>query len=95
MKLDAEAVAKIATLARLRLTDEENVALQGQLTDIFTYVEQLGELQTDGVEPTAHFDAQGTPLREDEPRPCLPVEEVLRNAPDSKGTAFRVPRIIE
>ncbi len=95
MKLDKQAVEKIAVLARLQLKPDEIERLQTQLTGILDYVEQLNELDTKGVEPTAHVEAKGTPLREDEPHECLPFDEFLKNAPDAKGTAFRVPRIIE
>ena len=95
MKLDLSTVEKIATLARLQLHPSELEALQTQLTDILTHAEDLGELDTKSVPPTAHVESQGTPLREDVPHEPLSVDDVLRNAPDSKGSAFRVPRIIE
>ncbi len=95
MKLDAQAVAKIATLARLKLQPEEAESLGTQLSNILNYVEELKELDTSAVQPTSHVESQGTPLRPDEPRPCLSIEDILRNAPDAKGSAFRVPRIIE
>ena len=95
MKLDLKTVENIATLARLQLEPSELESLQTQLTEILTHVEDLGELDTSNVPPTAHVEAQGTPLREDVPHEPMPVDDILRNAPDRKGTAFRVPRIIE
>jgi aspartyl-tRNA(Asn)/glutamyl-tRNA(Gln) amidotransferase subunit C len=88
-------VSKIATLARLDLKSDEVERLGDELGTILDYVEQLRELDTKDVAPTAHVEAVGTPLRDDEPRPTLPVEEALANAPDKKGSAFKVPKIIE
>ena len=88
-------VEKIAELARLRLQPDEAERLGDELGAILDYVAQLQELDTKDVQPTAHFEAKGTPLREDEPRPGLSVEDALANAPDKEGRTFRVPRIIE
>lgn len=95
MKLDRAQVEKIALLARLKLTDDELVRLGGELSNILTHVDELSALDTSNVAPTAHVGPVTTPLREDVPHNTLPIEEALRNAPDSKGNAFRVPRIIE
>jgi len=52
-------------------------------------------VDTTGVEPTSHAVPQFNVMRDDEPRPCFPPEEMLANAPDRSGDFFRVPRIIE
>jgi len=97
MTLSREDVRRIARLARLTLSPEEEARFQDQLSAILGYVEQLGELDLEGVEPMTHALAAGeaAPLRADEPRPCLDPEEALANAPAREGTWFKVPRIIE
>lgn len=95
MKLDRAQVEKIAVLARLQLTEPELERLSGELSDILTHVDELSKLDTRGVAPTAHVGPVATPLREDVPHKTLPLDEALRNAPASQGSAFRVPRIIE
>ena len=95
MKLDRAQVEKIAQLARLELTEAEKETMSRQLSGILDYVDQLSKLDTQNVPPTAHVGPVTTPLRADEPHQPLPVEDALRNAPDRKGDAFRVPRIIE
>lgn len=95
MKLDRTQVEKIAQLARLELTEAEKDRMSQQLSGILEYVDQLSKLDTKDVLPTAHVGPVTTPLREDVPHQPLPVEDALRNAPDRKGSAFRVPRIIE
>lgn len=66
-----------------------------QLNDIMGFFEQLGELDTSGVEPTSHVIPMHNVLRADEVRPSLPVEEALDNAPQRAGDTFRVPRVVE
>ena len=97
MSLSLDEVRRIARLARLRLTAEEEEAFTGQLSAILDHVAQLGELDVSQVEPMTHALAAGDPvaLREDLPLPGLPPEAAVANAPAREGTCFKVPRIIE
>jgi aspartyl-tRNA(Asn)/glutamyl-tRNA(Gln) amidotransferase subunit C len=97
MALSIEDVRRVAVLARLKLTPEEEVGLQGQLSAILDYVKLLEELDVEGVEPMTHALAAGepAPLRADEVLPSLAPDEALANAPAREGTWFKVPRIIE
>lgn len=88
-------VQRLARLARLRLEEGEVQTLSGQLETILEYVELLGEVETRGVEPTAHVLPLETPLREDLPRPSLDPERATGGAPEAAGTAFAVPRVLE
>ncbi len=89
-------VERIAALAQLELTDEEKRLFTTQLADILAYAEQVQAIDTSGVPATAHVNAAQRTEREDVPRPCLPVKDVLANAPDAAVDAglFRVPRVI-
>jgi aspartyl-tRNA(Asn)/glutamyl-tRNA(Gln) amidotransferase subunit C len=89
-------VERIAALAQLELTDEEKQIFTRQLADILAYAEQVQAIDTSGVPATAHVNAAQRTEREDEPRPCLSVEEAIANAPDAAPDAglFRVPRVI-
>jgi aspartyl-tRNA(Asn)/glutamyl-tRNA(Gln) amidotransferase subunit C len=97
MSLSLEDVRRIATLARLRLTPEEEQTFVGQLSAILDHVAELGTLDVSGVEPMTHALAAGeAPARRpDVPQPCLTPEDALANAPAHEGTFFKVPRIIE
>ncbi|MBK9519218.1 MAG: Asp-tRNA(Asn)/Glu-tRNA(Gln) amidotransferase subunit GatC [Anaeromyxobacter sp.] len=97
MALSLDDVRKIARLARLRLTPEEEAAFGGQLSAILDHVAQLGELDVSGVEPMTHALAAGdaAPLREDQVLPGLTPAQALANAPARQDTCFKVPRIIE
>ncbi|KAA0546349.1 Asp-tRNA(Asn)/Glu-tRNA(Gln) amidotransferase subunit GatC [Bacillus sp. BGMRC 2118] len=94
-RISIDEVKHVAHLARLAITDEEAVQFQKQLDEIITYAEQLKELNTENVQPTTHVVHLKNVLREDEPGKGLPVEEVLKNAPDHKNGQIRVPAILE
>jgi aspartyl-tRNA(Asn)/glutamyl-tRNA(Gln) amidotransferase subunit C len=89
-------VERVAALAQLELTDEEKQLFTRQLADILAYAEQVQAIDTSGVPATAHVHAAQRREREDAPRPSLPVEDALANAPDADREAglFRVPRVI-
>ena len=89
--IDREQVLHVAKLARLRLTDEEVEKMSGELSTILEAIEQIGELDLDGVRPTSHVVDLENVLRPDEPRPSLPRERALANAPDASDDGFRVP----
>jgi aspartyl-tRNA(Asn)/glutamyl-tRNA(Gln) amidotransferase subunit C len=89
--IDREQVLHVAKLARLRLSDEEVERMSGELSTILGHIETIGELDLDGVPPTSHVVELENVLREDEPRPSLPRERALENAPDASDDGFRVP----
>ena len=85
----------LATLSRLALTPEEKAKFSAQLGDILGHIEQLKQVNVDGVEPTAHATPIFNVLQADEPRPGLPVEQALRNAPAQRDNMVLVPRVVE
>ncbi len=97
MSLSQDEVRRIASLARLKLSPEEEERLAGQLSAILGYVEELSSLDVSGVEPMTHALAagEGPALRADEERPGLGAEVAVAEAPERAGTYFQVPRIIE
>jgi aspartyl-tRNA(Asn)/glutamyl-tRNA(Gln) amidotransferase subunit C len=95
MKISKQDVEQVAKLARLEITEAEKEAFTQQLSGILTYVEKLNALKTAGVEPTATVPGQTNVFREDKPRPSLPVEKAMANAPEQAGGFFVVPKIIE
>jgi aspartyl-tRNA(Asn)/glutamyl-tRNA(Gln) amidotransferase subunit C len=95
MPLTLKEVEHIANLARLELTDEEKARFREQLSAILDYFAQLRELDTSGIPPTSSVLPPRSALRDDEPRPGLSLEELLRNAPDTEAGQFRVPPVLE
>ena len=89
-------VERIAALAQLDLTAEEKQLFTNQLADILHYAEQVQAIDTSGVPPTDHVNANQRTEREDAPRPSLTTDDAIANAPDGspEGGLFRVPRVI-
>ncbi|MGZ0084334.1 Asp-tRNA(Asn)/Glu-tRNA(Gln) amidotransferase subunit GatC [Caldibacillus thermoamylovorans] len=94
-RISLEQVKHVADLARLAITEEEAEMFTKQLDAIITFAEQLNELDTENVPPTSHVLDMRNVMREDIPEPGLPLEEVLKNAPDQQDGQFRVPAILE
>jgi aspartyl-tRNA(Asn)/glutamyl-tRNA(Gln) amidotransferase subunit C len=93
MSLTRSDVAKVALLARLELSDAELDAMTRQLGQIVEYVDQLGEVDTDSIEPMAHAVEESNVFRPDRVAPSLPREEALANAPRASKEAFLVPPV--
>lgn len=93
--LDREQVHKVAHLARLELTPEEEVQFTSQLGDILAYVEQLGELDVRDVAPTTRAIDVSNITRCDDLKPWSDRDAILSNAPDQDGDFFKVPKIME
>jgi aspartyl-tRNA(Asn)/glutamyl-tRNA(Gln) amidotransferase subunit C len=91
MAISKDEVAHVARLARLKLTDDELERFGEQLSAILEAVGKVSELDLADVPPTAHPLDLVNVWDDDEPRPSLPVEEALANAPDRDGSFFRVP----
>ncbi|WP_217595374.1 Asp-tRNA(Asn)/Glu-tRNA(Gln) amidotransferase subunit GatC [Cohnella sp. GbtcB17] len=95
MSITAKDVEHVANLARLTLTDDEKEQFTGQLNAILKYAEKLNELDTAGVEPTSHVLPMSNVMREDARKASLPIEKVLRNAPEAEDDQFKVPPVLE
>ncbi|WZY00675.1 Asp-tRNA(Asn)/Glu-tRNA(Gln) amidotransferase subunit GatC [Bacillus sp. FSL W7-1360] len=91
--ISKEQVKHVAHLARLAMSEEEVTRFQGQLEKIITFAEQLNEVNADGVKPMTHAFESRNVLREDTPEKGLPVEDVLKNAPDHEAGQIRVPSV--
>ena len=86
----------IAALARLELSEEEATRYQEQLDAIISYIEELSEVDVEGVEPTAHPAPVFDRLRDDEaPAFSIDHEAVLENAPDQALEQIRVPKVVD
>ena len=95
MPLDKAAVAHIAALARIRLSEAELEPLAGELSQTLTWVEQLNEVETSGVPPMASVAAAGLPMRDDLVTDGNRRDEILGNAPRSARGFFVVPKVLE
>ena len=91
MAITREDVLHVARLARLEIPEGEVDRVRDELGAILEAVGKVAELDLTDVEPTSHPLAVVNVWAEDEPRPCLPVDEALANAPEAEDGAFRVP----
>ena len=91
MAISRDEVLHVARLARLELAEDELDRFAEQLNAILEAVGKVSELDLADVPPTSHPLALVNVFGPDEPRPCLPVEEALANAPEREGDFFRVP----
>jgi aspartyl-tRNA(Asn)/glutamyl-tRNA(Gln) amidotransferase subunit C len=99
LSITHDEVLKIAELAKLQFGESELQAFTAQFQHILDYIEQLKEVNVEGVDPTSHVslteDFDKHMFREDESRPSLAVEEALGNAPDQGRDHFRVPNVLK
>ena len=101
MKIADQDVRYVADLANLELSEAEREKMAPELTAILDYIDQLSSVDTEGLDPMAQVSliaplgASQDHLRADELRDCLPRESAMSNAPQTDGTFFRVPKVIE
>ena len=93
-KISLDDVRHVAKLARLSLDEPHLVKLTGQLESILGYIAKIAEVDMTGVEPMAHALPLSNVLREDVVEPGLPLDLVLKNAPDTDPPFFKVPKVI-
>ncbi len=95
MSLDPATVRRIARLARIRVEDEAVPRLQGELNNILGWIEQLSEVDVEGVAPLTGGAQIALRLREDVVTDGGYAERILANAPDRAGAFFAVPKVVE
>jgi aspartyl-tRNA(Asn)/glutamyl-tRNA(Gln) amidotransferase subunit C len=105
MKVTEKDVAYVADLANLELTDQERRRMIKDLNSILDYIDRLNELDTSNVPPMAQISTGfglpdvkpngATAWRDDVPRPSLPHTDAMKNAPETDGDFFKVPKVIE
>ena len=95
MSVDKHVVKKIARLARIHVSEEKSELLSADLANILNWIEQLEEVNTDGVEPLSSVNEHALAWREDAVSDGEMPEKVLRNAPEKAGEFFVVPKVID
>lgn len=95
MSITREDVQHIAELAKLKLTEAEEALYQEQLSAILDYAQRLNALDTTAIPPTATVLPLRSVMRTDEPRPSMPVDDILANAPARSGDSFEVHVVLE
>jgi aspartyl-tRNA(Asn)/glutamyl-tRNA(Gln) amidotransferase subunit C len=95
MSVDAETVRRIAHLARIKVTEAEVPHLQGELNAMLAFVEQLSEVDIEGVEPMTSVMPMTMKKRQDVVDDGEIADDIVRNAPATEGHFFLVPKVVE
>ena len=95
MSIDTDTAAKVAKLARIRVEDDALPALAQEFNDILGFIEQLNEVDVDGVEPMVSVTPMRLKRRQDVVNDGDQQEKVLSNAPDAREGFFAVPKVVE
>ena len=95
MAVTKEDVEKIAVLAKLKFDDAEKEKLQKDMNRVLEYIDQLNELDLEGVEPMENINDTENVFREDKTEKWLDTEEALKNAPDKASRYVKVPKVID
>jgi len=95
MSVDADTVRRVAHLARLAVAEDEVEHLRGELNAILAFVEQLAEVNVDGVEPMTSVTPMAMKMRQDEVTEGNIAEAVMANAPAREDHFFLVPKLVE
>ncbi|MEM1375679.1 MAG: Asp-tRNA(Asn)/Glu-tRNA(Gln) amidotransferase subunit GatC [Pseudomonadota bacterium] len=95
MAIDKETAAKVAKLARIRVEENQLPALADEFSAILGFIEQLSEVDVDGVEPMVSVTPMRLKRREDVVTDGSQAEAVLKNAPDAREGFFAVPKVVE
>ena len=95
MKIDNNSLRKIAHLARLDIKPEEEESLLASMDSVLSWMDQLNEIDTEGVEPLTHITDEANMWREDVSNNTLTKSEGLENAPAKNATYIMVPKVIE
>lgn len=95
MSIDTETARRVAKLARIKVEDDELPALAGEFNNILGFIEQLNEVDVDGVEPMTSVTPMRLKRREDVVTDGDKPKQVLSNAPDEREGFFAVPKVVE
>ena len=95
MDIDKKTVSDIAHLARLELNEKQTNEMASEMSKILGWMEMLGDVNTDNIEPLIHLSEEVNVLREDVIKNELEHERALKNAPKKDSNYFRVPKVIE
>lgn len=95
MKIDIKTIEKLASLSKLSFTKEELDLISKDMSKMVNFINQLDEIDTEGVEPLIHVNEGFNNWREDEIREMLDQKEALSNSPIKDSTYFKLPKVLD
>lgn len=95
MEVNDLLIDNLAKLSHLSFSDQERKEIKADLQEMISFIEKLNEVNTEGVTPLLHMSSNVNILRDDIVQRSVSREEALKNAPDTDGTFFKVPKVIK
>jgi aspartyl-tRNA(Asn)/glutamyl-tRNA(Gln) amidotransferase subunit C len=95
MEVNDLLIDNLAKLAHLSFSEDERREIKADLQEMITFIEKLKEVDTEGVTPLMHMSSNVNVLRDDVVQGSITREDALKNAPDTDGTFFKVPKVIK
>ena len=95
MKVNKELIAKLSNLSKLKFNKEETKLISEDLSKMVNFINQLNELETDGIEPLIHMNEEINNWREDKLGEVLSQEKALTNSPVQDSTYFKLPKVLD
>ena len=95
MQITPDLIQYLESLARITLSEDEEKKIGAELQDILTYIDMLGELDTESVEAMSHCFPITNVMREDEVQPSMTPDEITANAPEAQDGCFVVPKTVD
>lgn len=95
MKIDKKTVDKIARLSKLKFNEEEGSLILNDMNKMLNFIDQLDELDTEGVEPLIHMSDEVNKLRNDINQSSTSQKEALKNSPKKDSTYFKLPKVLD
>ena len=95
MKINKEVITKLSGLSKLKFNKEESELISEDLSKMVSFINQLNELETDGIEPLIHMNGEINNWREDKLGDVLDQEKALANSPIKDSTYFKLPKVLD
>ena len=95
MKINKEVITKLSSLSKLKFNQEETELISEDLSKMVNFINQLNELETDGIEPLIHMNEEVNNWREDKLGDVLDQEKALANSPVKDSTYFKLPKVLD
>ncbi|MAJ07168.1 MAG: Asp-tRNA(Asn)/Glu-tRNA(Gln) amidotransferase GatCAB subunit C [Crocinitomicaceae bacterium] len=95
MKINHNVISKLARLSKLKFNEDEMKLISNDLSKMLEFINQLQDLDTEGIDPLIHVNEEINNWREDQVQGMISQEEALSNSPVKDGTYFKLPKVLE
>ena len=95
MKINQNVISKLARLSKLKFNEDEMKLISNDLSKMLDFINQLQDLDTEGIDPLIHMNEEINNWREDKVQGMISQEEALSNSPDKDGTYFKLPKVLD